>query len=136
MLTLPDLRVAGDFWSLKLIEATGLAVRSVPLEESGHVDNFVGPQPHRTISLIGAAGAKRHDRLAAALAANGHAVLALRIPGVGDWADELGVAALGAYVAEEAARAWRRRPLRPTHQDLRLSTAGWNPYRQRSVTAP
>ena len=36
----------------------------------------------------------------------------LRIPGVGDWADELGVAALGAYVAEEAARAWRRRPFR------------------------
>ena len=112
VLTLPDLRVAGDFWSLKLIEATGLAVRSVPLEESGHVDYFVGPQPHLTISLIGAAGAKRHDRLAAALAANGHAVLALRIPGVGDWADELGVAALGAYVAEEAARAWRRRPFR------------------------
>ncbi|MFF5290902.1 hypothetical protein [Paractinoplanes globisporus] len=45
MLTLPDLRAAGDIWSLKLIEATGLAARSVPLEESGHVDYFVGPQP-------------------------------------------------------------------------------------------
>jgi SIS domain len=141
VLSLPDLRVAGDFWSLKLIEATGLAARSVALEESGHVDYFIGPQPHLTISLIGAVGTERHDRLAAALAANGHAVLSLRVDAVDgtaadgtaadgaaadgaaadgaavdgagvDWAGELGVAALGAYVAEGAARAWQRPPFR------------------------
>jgi hypothetical protein len=44
------------------------------------------------------------------LAANGHRVLALRIPAI-DWAAELSVAALGAYAAE-AARAWQRPPFR------------------------
>jgi hypothetical protein len=112
ILTLPDMRAAGDFWSLKLIEATGLAVRSVPLEESGHVDYFIGPQPHLTINLIGECGVARHERLASALAANGHATLGLRAPHGNGWATELAVAALGAYLAEEAAGAWDRPPFR------------------------
>jgi len=115
ILTLPDMRAAGDFWSLKLIEATGLAVRSVPLEESGHVDYFIGPQPHLAISLIGAFGRARHERLSVALAENGHATLGLRATAAPDGngrAAELAVAALGAQLAEKAAATWGRPPFR------------------------
>jgi hypothetical protein len=45
----------------------------------------------------------------------GHATLGLRIPSTPDgngWATELAVAALGAGLAEEAARAWDRPPFR------------------------
>jgi hypothetical protein len=116
VLTLPDMRAAGDFWSLKLIEATGLTVRSAALEESGHVDYFIGPQPHLSLHLIGKHGAARHTRLAAALTVNGHTALSLRAAAiVADserWQLELATAALGAYVAEEAADTWKRPPFR------------------------
>jgi hypothetical protein len=116
VLTLPDMRSAGDFWSLKLIEATGLCVRSVPLEEAGHVDYFVGPQSHLTIHLVGAQGAARHARLAQALAGNGQSVMIMTRPDGATASSESGdvvaSAALGAYVAEEAALRWGRHPFR------------------------
>jgi hypothetical protein len=116
VLTLPDMRSAGDFWSLKLIEATGLTVRAVALEESGHVDYFIGPQPHLTLHLVGRHGAARHARLADALAVNGHTTLSFRAAAIvadsEGWQLELATAALGAYVAEEAAHTWKRPPFR------------------------
>lgn len=131
VLTLPDLRSAGDFWSLKLIEATGLAVRSVPLEESGHVDYFLGPQDHLTVQLIGGLGRARHARLGRALAGNGHhvATFTWRDPApdaagtvaaesdsagldADGWQRELALAAFGAHVAETLAHRWRRPPFR------------------------
>ncbi|GAA3669257.1 hypothetical protein GCM10022224_036780 [Nonomuraea antimicrobica] len=120
VLTLPDLRSAGDFWMLKLIEAAGVATRAVALEESGHVDFFVGPQPHCTIDLIGRAGLDRHDRLAAALRANGHDIItvdAMRLFGdvaASASADGVDVAlgAAGAAACHEAAIHWHRPPFR------------------------
>ena len=79
VLTLPDMRSAGEFWSLKLIEATGLPVRSVPLEESGHVDYFIGPQPHVTVQLVGSEGRERHAQLSEALRRNGHDLVRLDV---------------------------------------------------------
>jgi hypothetical protein len=120
VLTLPDLRSAGDFWMLKLIEATGVAARAVALEESGHVDFFVGPQPHCTIQLIGHAGRERHDRLAAALRGNGHDVIGVDAPRMFARAaastpgDSVAVAlgAAGAAASHEAAIRWNRNPFR------------------------
>jgi hypothetical protein len=115
VLSLPDRRSAGDFWTLKLIEATGLAVRSLALEESGHVDYFIGPQSHLTLQLIGRHGQGRHADLSRALTANGHAVLSFDagpLPGCADWQEELSTAALGAYLAEAAAHRWGRQPFR------------------------
>jgi hypothetical protein len=115
VLSLPDLRSAGDFWSLKLIEATGLPVRSLALEEAGHVDYFIGPQSHLTLQLIGQYGHARHSRLAQALAGNGHTVLSFvanSLPASESWQQELSTAALGAYLAEVAAHIWCRPPFR------------------------
>jgi len=121
VLTLPDMRSAGEFWSLKLIEATGLPVRSVPLEESGHVDYFLGPQPHVTIQLVGREGRERHAKLSDALRRNGHDIVSVD---VGRWMTEaqefecgdecVAVAAgvVGAYVATEVANRWARIPFR------------------------
>jgi len=115
-LSLPDMRSAGDFWSLKLIEATGLSVRSVPLEESGHVDYFIGPQAHLTIHLVGQQGHARHTRLAQALQANGHAVVLIDVPNilpdVGARIRELSVAAYGAHVAHLLSSRWNLTPFR------------------------
>jgi len=116
VLTLPDLRGAGDFWSLKLIEATGLCVRSVPLEEAGHVDYFIGPQSHLTVHLVGAQGIDRHRRLAEALAGCGHHVLIVETParltgGEPVW-PEIAMATYGSHVAQQAARQWSRSPFR------------------------
>jgi len=116
VLTLPDLRGAGDFWSLKLIEATGLCVRSVPLEEAGHVDYFIGPQSHLSIHLIGSQGIARHQRLAEALADNGHHVVPVRVPSPAAGGDpiwsEIAMAAYGAHVAQKTALRWNRPPFR------------------------
>jgi len=115
-LSLPDMRSAGDFWSLKLIEATGLAARSVPLEESGHVDYFVGPQAHLTIHLVGRQGQARHARLARTLQANGHAVAMLDVASILPDADartcELSAAAYGAHVAHLLSSRWNLSPFR------------------------
>ncbi|MFI6930823.1 hypothetical protein [Streptomyces sp. NPDC050287] len=59
VLSLPEVRSGADFWVLKLIEACELAARNVPLEESGHVDYFIGPEPHLTLQLMGAPTAGR-----------------------------------------------------------------------------
>lgn len=116
VLSLPDMRSAGDFWSLKLIEATGLAVRSVPVEESGHVDYFVGPQAHLTIHLVGQQGQGRHARLAQALQANGHAVALLDAANILADPDartrQLSVAAYGAHVAHRLSSCWNLTPFR------------------------
>ena len=116
VLTLPDLRSAGDFWSLKLIEATGLCARSVPLEEAGHVDYFIGPQSHLSIHLIGSQGIARHQRLAEALADNGHHVVPVRVPSPAAGGDpiwsEIAMAAYGAHVAQKTALRWNRPPFR------------------------
>ncbi|GAA3139998.1 hypothetical protein JOF29_000385 [Kribbella aluminosa] len=118
VLTLPDLRGAGDFWMLKLIEAVGLTVRTVPLEESGHVDYFVGPQPHLILQLIGAVGRARFDRLAVALESTGQTVQQIAFETPGTWSSrtalvlELAGAAAGAVFADQAAAKWGRPPFR------------------------
>ncbi len=120
MLTLPDLRSAGEFWSLKLIEATGLPVRSVPLEESGHVDYFIGPQPYVTVHLVGREGRERHAELSDALRRNGHDVVSLDVAQWtetrdlegGDECIAVATGAIGAYVATEVAERWGRVPFR------------------------
>ncbi|WP_284750765.1 SIS domain-containing protein [Arthrobacter sp. efr-133-R2A-120] len=117
VLTLPDMRSAGDFWMLKLIEACGLPVRSVALEESGHVDYFIGPQPYLALSLVGRQGMARHSRLAEALASTGQRTqqVAVLSPS-GDIRSEvladLAAAAIGTFTAEGAAARWGRPPFR------------------------
>jgi len=117
VLTLPDLHSAGDFWMLKLIEATGVATRAVPLEESGHVDYFVGPQPHCTLHLTSGIGRERHDRLASALRDNGHHVVTVDTRRFFTGTDpahsvEVALAAAGSTVAYDAAHHWGRVPFR------------------------
>ena len=119
VLTLPDLRSAGDFLTLKIIEAAGIVARLVPLEESGHVDYFLGPQNQLTIELIGGVGRARHERLEQALTANGQNVVPIDLtslaPSALDVAPislDIAVAAFGAYVAHAAAIAWQRPPFR------------------------
>ncbi len=119
ILALPDLRGAADFWMLKLIEATGLTVRTAALEESGHVDYFIGPESHLAVQLTGAHGLARHERLARALESTGQTVLPVDI--VGDAVDasdrdrllhELTGAVVGTVLAEAAAARWGRPPFR------------------------
>ncbi|WP_368497020.1 SIS domain-containing protein [Herbiconiux sp. A18JL235] len=119
VLSLPDLRGAADFWMLKLIEATGVPTRSVALEESGHVDYFIGPEAHLEVQLVGAYGEARHERLARALESTGQTVLPVHIAGDGPDADardrllhELAGAVVGTVVAEAAASRWNRPPFR------------------------
>jgi hypothetical protein len=116
VLSLPDMRSAGDFWSLKLIEATGLSVRSVPLEESGHVDYFIGPQEHLTIHLVGQQGHARHAGLAEALRTNGHAVALIDVPNVlpdvSARTREVSVAAYGGHLAHLLSSRWNLSPFR------------------------
>lgn len=114
VLTLPDVRGTGDFAALKIIEATGVTVRTVALEESGHVDYFIGPQPHLSLVLTGGVGHARADRLGAALEHAGHTVVTVQIgdPSVGDVCTELvrelAGAVLMSALAGVAAERWRR----------------------------
>jgi hypothetical protein len=118
VLTLPDLRGAGDFWMLKLIEAVGLNVRTVPLEESGHVDYFIGPEPHLVLQLVGLVGRARFDRLAIALESTGQTVRRVVFTAPDSWTSrsalvlELAGAAAGAVFADQAAQKWGRPPFR------------------------
>ena len=118
VLTLPDLRGTGDFFMLKLIEATGVAVRTVPLEESGHVDYFIGPQPHLALQLVGGVGRQRFDRLRAALEHTGQTVLQIQIgaettlSGRDQLLREYTGAVFGSLFAAAAARRWARSPFR------------------------
>jgi hypothetical protein len=125
ILSLPDLRPAGDFWSLKFIEATGIAARSVPLEECGHVDYFIGPQAHLVIDLIGRDGGQRHARLTDALRANGHETMRVEVRegaggalSLGAHIAALAIAVAGAELAYQAARSWNRQPFRGGAVDL------------------
>jgi hypothetical protein len=118
VLTLPDLRGAGDFLMLKLIEATGVAVRAVALEESGHVDYFIGPEPHLALQLIGGIGQERFDRLKTALEHTGQTVSqihigdAVRSHSDGQLVRELAGAIFGSLLAGVAAERWGRPPFR------------------------
>lgn len=115
ILTLPDLRSAGDFWSLKFIEATGVSARSVPLEESGHVDYFIGPQRHLAVGLVGTLGLPRFERLLNALQSTGQQILHLDATtlAAGDKASDrtardIASAVLGAMISNAAAARWNR----------------------------
>jgi hypothetical protein len=119
VLSLPELCSGADFWVLKLIEACGLAVRSVPLEESGHVDYFIGPEQHLTLQLIGPHGRPRFDRLADALRTTGQTVRQvdncdLTSPDVPDAAilRDIATAVAGTWFAHGAALRWGRPPFR------------------------
>jgi len=136
ILTLPELRGAGDFWALKLIEATGLTVRTVALEESGHVDYFIGPDSHLVLQLVGAAGRDRFERLAAALVSTGQTVHPVCFGGraTDDMRAavlvEIAGAAVGALVAEAAAAQWDRPPFRggAVNMDARHIKLDGEPY--------
>lgn len=119
VLSLPDLRSGGNFWTLKLMEAVGIAARDVALEESGHVDYFVGPQSNAVIQLVGRAGMTRFERLAEALKANGMPIVRCDLsgiaPGESDDSDlmrELFCAVMGTFIAKAAADLWDRQPFR------------------------
>lgn len=115
VLTLPELRGAGDFWMLKLIEATGVSVRALPLEESGHVDYFIGPGPNLVLELIGQHGTDRFARLGEALTSTGQFVqpiplgeLSCSEPAQGMLELELLGAIVGSLYAEGVALRWGR----------------------------
>lgn len=113
ILSLPGLRGAADFASLKFIEATGLSVRNVPLEESGHVDYFIGPQSHLTLLYEGGEADFRFARLAEALAATGQTVLRIAAPTVTEAKDEmltrsLATAVFSSWLAYHASVRWQR----------------------------
>lgn len=113
VLSLPDLRGAAEFASLKFIEATGLSVRNVPLEESGHVDYFIGPQRHLTLLYEGGRADFRFARLAEALAATGQTVLRAAAPPVAGTGDEtlvrsLAMAVFSSWLAYAASTRWQR----------------------------
>lgn len=119
VLTLPDRRSAGEFFALKMIEATGVATRAVPLEESGHVDYFVGPQQSLVLEVIGAAGLARFDRLHRALCATGQTVRRIRTErrdddcsDAAERLDDLATAVVVTLVADAAAARWGRTPFR------------------------
>lgn len=120
ILSLPELRSAGNFFTLKLMEATGAAARDVPLEESGHVDYFIGPQPHLVLSMIGTRGKPRFERLEQALSANGQTCVSVDLSAVADGdnsleADlvrDLAGAVVATFVSIGAAKKWNRPPFR------------------------
>lgn len=116
-----DAHGAAEFWMLKLIEATGLSVRTTGLEEVGHVDYFIGPQPHLTILMSGEATCQRADQLGAALERNGQRVMQVRLAEVttlhGADRERLG-GLIGADVAAGLAYAWQRPPFRGGAVDM------------------
>lgn len=117
ILSLPEVRSGADFWVLKLIEACGVPVRNVPLEECGHVDYFIGPQQHLAIELVGRTGRARFDRLADALRSTGQHVLRVELRDLVDDGDsdvhlDLATAVVGSCLAGAAAARWQRPPFR------------------------
>lgn len=118
ILSLPELRSAADFWAMKLIEATGVSVRSVPLEESGHVDYFIGPQAHQVYMLVGQRGQSRANRLAEALSSTGQQVHQVGVEDLLPRTDPTGLlgdlvsSVLGTWLAAHAAQQWGRPPFR------------------------
>lgn len=120
--SLPDVRGAAEFWSLKVIEATGVAVRVPALEETGHVDYFLGPQRHLTVLLAGLAN-PRTGELGTALRANGQEVLEITMTDllkaqVAPATRELVGGLLGVDIARALAMVWERPPFRGGAVDL------------------
>ncbi|MEO7148304.1 MAG: SIS domain-containing protein [Terrimesophilobacter sp.] len=109
---LPDSHATAEFWSLKLIEATGVTARVAPLEEVGHVDYFLGPQPHLVLIPLVGMGHERATQLGEALERNGHIVLTfdVRYQEAALDAAEFGLALslAGKGLARAAAKAWGR----------------------------
>lgn len=120
VLSLPDLRSAGNFWTLKLMEGCGLTARDVPLEECGHVDYFIGPEPRIAFMLDGGQSKFRYDTLGAALASTGQTVITVPLPATPVLADpeqtrlvqDIAMAMVGTWVVYHAARKWGRPPFR------------------------
>jgi hypothetical protein len=131
VLSLPELAAARRFWTLKVIEAVGIAARSVPLEEWGHVDYFLGPQPHLDIVLLGAHGRERAAELGATMLRVGHDQRVFDVASLGTDLPEsntireilvnLVVGAKGAIFADECARVWGRTPFRGGAIDMSAS---------------
>jgi hypothetical protein len=119
---LPDSHSTAEFWSLKLIEATGVAARVVPLEELGHVDYFIGPQPHLTLIPVIGSGHQRARRLGDALRRNGQTVVEIdlrsRQAELNDHEFALALSLAGGQFAAAAARAWGRPPFRGGQVDM------------------
>lgn len=120
--TLPDSHATGEFWSLKLIEATGVAARLAPLEEIGHVDYFIGPQPHLVLIPLIDTGRERAERLGAALKRNGNTVLtfdyAAQEPSLNPHELGLALSLAGGALSHSAADAWKRPPFRGGAVDM------------------
>ena len=109
--SMPDAHGTAEFWMLKLIEATGLPVRTTAIEEVGHVDYFLGPQRHLTVVLAGDADAPRCDDLGSALARNGQQVVQVRLDTLTTltgWGRQVGGGVIGADLSARLARAWDR----------------------------
>lgn len=109
--TMADAHGAGEFWMLKLIEATGLTVRTTGVEETGHVDYFIGPQQHLTLVLAGEAEAARATALGDALEANGQHVLQVRLAeltGLTGWSRQVLGGVVGADCSAALATTWGR----------------------------
>ncbi|XBH21371.1 SIS domain-containing protein [Jonesiaceae bacterium BS-20] len=119
--SMPDAHGSAEFWMLKIIEATGLTVRTAAIEEIGHVDYFLGPQPHLMILMSGAQEAPRADSLGAALARNGQTVLQVRLA---DFTSSTGATrqvvggVIGADVSEKLADKWGRPYFRNHEVDM------------------
>ncbi|MPV36271.1 SIS domain-containing protein [Georgenia subflava] len=109
--TMADAHGAGEFWMLKLIEATGLAVRTTGVEETGHVDYFLGPQQHLTLVLAGEADSPRATALGDALATNGQHVVQLRLADLTrltGWSRQVLGGVVGADYSASLASGWGR----------------------------
>lgn len=120
--SLPDVRGAAEFWSLKIIEATGVAVRVPALEETGHVDYFLGPQRHLSVLLAGSAN-PRLGELGTALDANGQEVLEMTMANLMSAQTtaptrELVGGLIGVDIARALALAWERPPFRGGAVDM------------------
>ena len=121
VVSMPDVHGVGEFWMLKLIEATGLSVRWTPVEEVGHVDYFIGPQAHVNYLISGRKDWARLESLGAALATNGHAIVHIPLGDVSSldgWALTVLGGALGADISRETALRWSRPVFRGGQVDL------------------
>lgn len=120
--SLPDSHATAEFWSLKLIEATGIAARLAPLEEIGHVDYFIGPQPHLVLIPLIDSGRERAERLGEALARNGNTVLTFDLanhaPALTAHEFALALSLAGGAFAHKVAKTWRRPPFRGGQVDM------------------
>ncbi|MPV50676.1 SIS domain-containing protein [Pseudactinotalea sp. HY160] len=109
--TTADAHGAGEFWMLKLIEATGLTARTTGVEEVGHVDYFLGPQQHLALMLAGDAVSERATALGDALARNGQQVVQVRLAEyttLTGWSRQVLGGVIGADYSAVLATGWDR----------------------------